>query len=77
MCVAIYKPAGIEIPHKNFKNAFEHHPDGAGIAWAAKGILFVRKGIFNVDELIEQYEKVKQYHCLIHFRKATHGKIDL
>ena len=76
MCVAIYKPAGVEIPHKNFKNAFEHHPDGAGIAWAANGILYVKKGIFNVDEFIEQYEKVKQYHCLIHFRKATHGKID-
>jgi glutamine amidotransferase len=76
MCLAIYKPAGVDIPHKNFKNAFEHHPDGAGIAWAVDGILLMRKGIFNVDDFIEQYEKVKQYHCLIHFRKATHGKID-
>jgi glutamine amidotransferase len=76
MCLAIYKPAGVEVPHKHLKNAFENHPDGAGIAWAANGLLYVKKGMFNVDEVIEQYEKVKQYHCLIHFRKATHGKID-
>ena len=76
MCLAIYKPAGVEVPHKNMRNGFENHSDGAGIAWAANGVLHLKKGMFKVDEVIEQYEKVKQYPCLIHFRKATHGKID-
>lgn len=76
MCLAIYKPEGTEIPHENLKNAFDNHNDGAGFAWSANGVLYVKKGIFNVKEVIDQYEKVKQYPCLIHFRKATHGKVD-
>lgn len=76
MCLAIFKPEGTEIPHKNLRNGFENHSDGCGFAWAVDGKLYVRKGIFNVDDMITQYEQVKQYPCLIHFRKATHGKID-
>jgi glutamine amidotransferase len=76
MCLAIYKPANVEVPQKHLRNGFENHPDGAGLAWANNGVLHLRKGIFNIDEVIKQYEAVKQYHCLIHFRKATHGKVD-
>lgn len=76
MCLAIYAPAGSNIPKKNLTNGFETHSDGAGMAWAADGKLHIRKGIFKVEELLEQYDKVKQYPCLIHFRKATSGKVD-
>ena len=76
MCLAIYAPAGSNIPEKNLRNGFENHSDGAGIAWAEGGKLHAKKGMFKVEEVIELYEKVKQYHCLIHFRKATHGRVD-
>ena len=76
MCLAIYKPAGIEIPLKYLENGFGNHSDGAGMAWAVDGVLYTRKGMFKVEEVLEQYEKIKQYPALIHFRKATHGKVD-
>lgn len=76
MCLAIYKPAGVEIPTKNLENGFQNHEDGAGMAWAVNGVLHVRKGMFKIEEVLEQYEKIKEYPALIHFRKATHGKID-
>ena len=76
MCLAIYKPAGTEIPLKNLENGFQNHDDGAGMAWAVNGVLHVRKGMLKIEEVLEQYEKIKSYPALIHFRKATHGKVD-
>jgi len=76
MCLAIYKPADADVPLEHLRNGFANHPDGAGFAWAVNGQLFIKKGIFDADEVVKQYELIKQYPCLIHFRKATHGKID-
>ena len=76
MCLAIYQPAGKEVQEKYLRYGFDNHSDGAGMAWAADGVLHVEKGIFNIEKLLELYEQIKQYPCLIHFRKATHGKID-
>ncbi len=76
MCLAIYKPAGAQVTEEHLRNGFANHSDGAGFAWAADGKLHVVKGIFDVDEVVKQYELIKEYPCLIHFRKATHGKID-
>ena len=76
MCLAIYKPAGAIIPEKNLENGFLGNDDGAGFAWAKDGILYVKKGIFDLDVMKAQYDEIKEYPCLIHFRKATHGKVD-
>ena len=77
MCLAIYAPAGSDIPEKNLKNGFDNNSDGAGMAWATDGQLHVRKGMFKFEEVIDQYNAIKQYPCMIHFRKATSGKIDM
>lgn len=76
MCLAIYKPAELQVSEEFLRNGYSNHSDGAGFAWAVDGVLHVRKGIFDVEEVIKQYELVKDYPCLIHFRKATHGKVD-
>lgn len=76
MCLAIYKPAGAQLKEEYLRNGFSNHSDGAGLAWAADGVLNVKKGFFDVEELIKQFELIKDYPCLIHFRKATHGTID-
>jgi glutamine amidotransferase len=76
MCLAIYKPAGTEVSLKHLENGFENHSDGAGMAWAVDGVLHVRKGMFALSDVLEQYEQIKDYPALIHFRKATHGKVD-
>ena len=65
-----------EVPIKHLRNGFDNHSDGAGIAWACNGLIHLKKGMFKVEEVIEVYERVKEYHCLIHFRKATHGAVD-
>jgi len=76
MCLAIYQPAGVEVSEKYLRNGFSNHADGAGFAWAVNGQLHVKKGIFDVEEVISHYQTIKQYPCLIHFRKATHGTVD-
>ncbi len=77
MCLAIYQPIGKEVPEKHLKNGFENHGDGCGIAWAEGGKLHVKKGVgMKFEEFYEIYKSVKQYPCLIHFRKSTSGKID-
>ena len=52
MCLAIYAPAGSDIPEKNLKNGFDNNSDGAGMAWATDGQLHVRKGMFKFEEVI-------------------------
>jgi hypothetical protein len=77
MCLAIYQPKGKEVPEKHLKNGFENHGDGCGIAWAEDGKLKVKKGVgMKFEEFLEWYNQVKQFPCLIHFRKSTSGKID-
>jgi len=76
MCLAIYKPAGATVAESHLRNGFANHSDGAGFAWAADGALHVVKGLFDVEEVVKQYELIKEYPCLIHFRKATHGTVD-
>ncbi len=76
MCLAIYKPADAQVSEEHLRNGFANHSDGAGFAWSVDGKLFIKKGIFNVEEVIEHYRLIKDYPCLIHFRKATHGKVD-
>lgn len=76
MCLAIYKPADVDIPLDHLKNGFGNHSDGAGMSWAENGKLHVRKGMFRIEDVLEQYEKIKHLPCLIHFRKATHGTVN-
>jgi len=77
MCLAIYQPVGKEVPEKHLKTGFDNHSDGCGIAWADGGKLHIKKGVgMKFDEFYEFYKSVKQYPCLIHFRKSTSGKID-
>jgi glutamine amidotransferase len=76
MCLAIYKPAGLDIPKSNLKNAFESNNDGCGLCWAEDGQLHVEKGMLAFDTFYEIYEAHKEAPMLIHFRKSTHGKKD-
>jgi Glutamine amidotransferases class-II len=76
MCLAIYKPQGAKVPEDHLRNGFHTHSDGAGFAWLADGKINVKKGIFNMEEAVEFYKTIEQYPALIHFRKATSGKVD-
>jgi glutamine amidotransferase len=76
MCLAVYKPAGLDIPKSNLQNAYESNSDGCGLCWAENGELHVEKGMMTFDNFYAAYEAHKECSMLIHFRKSTHGKKD-
>lgn len=74
MCLAIFKPAGLDIPEENLKQGFDSNNDGCGICWAQDGQLHIEKGMMTFDDFYGIYQGVKEFPMLIHFRKSTHGK---
>ncbi len=79
MCIAIVKPQGTEISDEYLENCFDNNRDGAGIAYAKDGKLYVIKGIFDKKQFIKEVrkaEKVAQGSMLIHCRIGTSGLKD-
>ncbi len=76
MCIAIVKPQGTEISDKYLENSFDNNNDGAGIAYAKDGKLYIIKGIFkkeNFIKIVRNAEKIAQGDMLIHCRIGTSG----
>ena len=79
MCIAIVKPQGTEISDEYLENCFDNNKDGAGIAYAKDGKLYIVKGIFDKKQFIQEVrkaEKVAQGSMLIHCRIGTSGLKD-
>lgn len=79
MCIAIVKPQGKEISDEYLANCFDNNRDGAGIAYAKDGKLYVVKGIFNKKNFIKavrKAEKLAEGDMLIHCRIGTSGLND-
>lgn len=77
MCIAIVKPQGTEISDEYLKNCFENNSDGAGIAYAKGGKLYIIKGIFHKNNFIKAVRKAEtlaEGDMLIHCRIGTSGK---
>lgn len=75
MCLAIYKPAGKRIPVEYLRNALADNPHGLGVAAARDGQLIVYRG-FSFERLRRKLAKLTDCPCIVHFRLATHGKIN-
>ena len=74
MCLAIYKPKGVEIPKKNLKRGFEENDHGCGFAYAIHGRIEIAKGFKSFGEFWDSVKPLQpRYPMLIHFRLATHG----
>lgn len=78
MCVAIYKPPGVEIPEDILEACFNFNPHGMGFATPKDGVMRITKGFFRFDRFLECYRaKVDSENpALIHFRYASAGAID-
>ncbi len=79
MCIAIVKPQGTIISDEYLENSFDNNKDGAGIAYAKNGHLYIIRGIFNKEEFIKtvrEAEKVAEGDMLIHCRISTSGRIN-
>jgi hypothetical protein len=91
MCIAIYKPENIIISKETLEQCFKSNPDGAGfmygIADCRKPSLYededwsrelqVKKGFFTFESFWEEYEPYQNKQCVIHFRIASHGEVNI
>ena len=75
MCIAIYKPEGIEIPYETLERCYNTNSDGAGYMFHKGGKLHVYKGFFSMADFWKQYKKDKKKECVIHFRIAAFSSI--
>jgi predicted glutamine amidotransferase len=76
MCLAIYKPAKIEIPEDHIFRAEQSNPDGMGLAWVQNNRLHIKKGIWCPYEFNEIVQEIAEFQAIIHFRYATAGQVD-
>jgi hypothetical protein len=82
MCLAVLQlPGDKPLDRSVFDNSWQVNRDGAGYMFAVDGQLIIRKPFFKLKSLIKAYKKDFAEHgqtspFAIHFRYATHGKVD-
>lgn len=83
MCIAVYSPKGNSVPCEDYlHNCFDNNSDGAGFAFNLNGHVEIVKGFMDWQSFISAFREYDKSYCLknrgvlIHFRIATHGKVD-
>ena len=80
MCVAVIKPKGVALPSKEIlRNCFYSNPHGAGYMYVDNGKLHIKKGFMSFKTFYKSFINegfTEEDNLLIHFRIATHGRID-
>ena len=74
MCLAIYKPNGVEIAQRYLRHGFHNNMDGAGFAVCINNKIAIFKGYTTFDSFMEAYKPHATRAAIIHFRIATHGE---
>lgn len=82
MCLAIFQPAGIQIPEGHLHEGFVNNPDGAGFMYFDDSGELCTFHSMSFDSFIDEYETQWALHgqdspFSIHFRWATHGATNL
>lgn len=79
MCIAILNTKGT-LTEKTFTNCWNENPHGGGIAWAKDGQVHTFKEMKSVKVMYQKYLELREAlpdgNFLIHFRIATHGRIN-
>lgn len=78
MCLAIFQPAGAQIPEGHLREGFANNPDGAGFMYFDDAGELCTFRSMDFDSFINAYEAQWALHgqhspFSIHFRWATHG----
>lgn len=78
MCIAILKPKDKVLTKETLENCSVNNPDGCGFAYRNdEGKIIINK-FMAFKDFWEAYNKVQENHTmLIHFRIATHGKVEI
>ena len=79
MCLIIFKPAGIAWDYQAIVNGFNNNPDGAGVMFPLGGQVHIERGFWDLDTLVEYLDAndLTARDAVLHFRWATHGKINV
>ena len=77
MCIAILKPKDKILSKELLKTCSDNNKDGCGFAYCNKGTVFINK-YMDFEDFYKDYKKVEnKSNMLIHFRIATHGKVEV
>jgi hypothetical protein len=76
MCLIIVKPAGIDVSKQLIASALSYNPDGIGIMYHDGKIPVIRRYLTN-KTLHSELLALNDYQVAIHFRQATHGRVDM
>jgi len=76
MCLLIFKPEGIAIPHDYLVNADISNPHGCGIAYPdGRKTLTLKGAKWTADDIGKALASIGTAPAIIHFRYATHGSL--
>lgn len=81
MCIAIYKPIGVEFPSKKIlETCFNNNPDGAGFMVATGENVEIHKGFMGFRSFWKSLRSARQKYgndkaFVMHFRISTQGGI--
>lgn len=77
MCLAIFKPAGVELPEQSIRSGWIGNPDGGGYAFVKEGSIVVRKNFGKLAEFYAAYKKDAEENAgspfVVHFRIRSMG----
>lgn len=81
MCVALIKKSGVDLPSEDIlRICFKNNPHGVGFALFRNNQIYLYKGFFTFAGFMKELKNIeptKEEPMLIHFRVATHGKINI
>lgn len=77
MCLIINKPAGLTVPTRYIKAAYNNNKDGFGLMWAEDGRIQTVKGLLTLDQIKWLLASKTNQHVVMHFRHRTVGTIDV
>lgn len=77
MCIAILKPKGVSISKEILETCHKNNKDGMGFSYIDDDKMYIKK-FMKFDEFYKEFEKVQDKSTMIiHFRIATHGKVEV
>lgn len=79
MCIIVAVPANVQMPSDDvLKECFRSNPDGAGFMFADGKRVKIRKGFMKWEDFVaalDAEQPPKNSGLVMHFRIATHGKV--
>ncbi len=79
MCIIVAVPANTNLPNaETLKECFTSNPDGSGFMYSDGKRVRIRKGFMTYDKFMEalsEEEIPEDTAVVMHFRIATHGKV--